>query len=197
MKHLIIIGILSIITNYCFAQSETENIALEICDKLKNINFNEDTESINQKSLEAIQSTYLEKQSLIKGLMKEYSKKYPNESDVEVSKILGRDITFYLMKNCNTYLRITMFKNKPVPQISSTTENVGDDFTELLNQQIKTEKISQSMVDNCMIKAMDKNEKELIKKFGSKYSLEFTTEFQAYLMTKCEPYMKWTASLIN
>jgi hypothetical protein len=42
-----------------------------------------------------------------------------------------------------------------------------------------------------------KKEKELITKFGSFYSDNFTKEFIAFLMTKCEPYMKWTASQLN
>lgn len=198
MKHLIIIlGLLLTLTNYGFGQSEVENIATEICAKLRSVNLNKDSESVNKKALEIIQDTYQSKQDLIKTLVKQYAKTYTDKSEVEISKIIDQDITFYLMKDCEVYQRITMFKNDPVPNISPTTEKVGDDFTELLTQRIKTETISQSIVDDCMNKSMDKNGKELTKKFSSKYSLGFIKEFQAYLLTKCEPYMKWTASMIN
>lgn len=198
MKYLIVIfGIFITMTNYCLAQSEVENIATEICTTLKDVNLNKELESVNKKSQEIIQETYLRKQDLIKTLIIEYSKTNKDKSDVEILKIIGRDITFYLMKDCEIYQRITMFKNEIVPKISSTTEKTGTDFTEFLTHKIKTETITRSIVDDCMTKAMDKNEKELVKNFGSKYSLAFTKEFQAYLLTKCEPYMKWTASLIN
>lgn len=198
MKQLaILIGLFISMTFYCHAQSQTESIAQEICDKLNEVDLDQNSESSNNKSIEVIQSTYLRNQESIKKLISEYSKTNANKSDIEISKLVGRDITFYLMKNCIVYQRITMFKNKPVPDISTTTEKVGEDFTELLTVKSKTNNISQSLVDECMIKAMDKNEKELVRNFGSKFSLTFTREFQAYLMTKCEPYMTWSASLIN
>lgn len=119
-------------TFYCHAQSQTERIAKEICDKLNDVNLDQNSEFSNNKSIEIIQSTYLRNQESIKKLISEYSKTYTNKSDIEIAKLVGRDITFYLMKNCNVYQRITMFKNKPVPNISTTTEKVGEDFTELL-----------------------------------------------------------------
>jgi len=198
MKQLtVLIGLFISMTFNCHAQSQTERIAKEICDKLNDVNLDQSSEFSNNKSIEIIQSTYLRNQESIKKLISEYSKTYTNKSNIEIAKLVGRDITFYLMKNCNVYQRITMFKNKPVPNISTTTEKVGEDFTELLIVKTKTNNISQSLVDECMIKAMDKNEKELVRNFGSKFSLAFTREFQAYLMTKCEPYMTWTASLLN
>jgi hypothetical protein len=184
-------------TIYCHAQSQTESIAIEICDKLNDVNLDQNSESLNNKSIEIIQSTYLSNQETIKKLRSDYSETYTNKSDIEIAKLVGQDITFYLMKNCNVYQRITMFKNKPVPNISTTTDKVGDEFTELLTSKTKTSNISQSLVDDCIIKAINNNKKELVKSFGSEFSLEFTKEFQAYLLTKCEPYMKWTASLIN
>lgn len=198
MKHLIIIlGFLLTLTNYSLGQSEVEKIATDICTKLQSVNLKEDSESVNKKAFELIQDTYQGKQDLIRTLVKKYAQTYTDKSEVEISKIIGQNITFYLMKDCEVYQQITMFKNGPVSNISATTEKVGTDFTELLTQRIKTEKISQSIVDDCINKSMDKNEKELTKKFGSKYSLGFIQEFQAYLLTKCEPYMKWTASMIN
>lgn len=133
MKQLtILIGLFISMTFYCHAQSQTERIAKEICDKLNDVNLDQNSEFSNNKSIEIIQSTYLRNQESIKKLISEYSKTYTNKSDIEIAKLVGRDITFYLMKNCNVYQRITMFKNKPVPNISTTTEKVGEDFTELL-----------------------------------------------------------------
>ena len=198
MKNLIaILGFLLIFTSYSLGQSEVEKIATDICTELQTLNLNEDSELVNKKSIEIIQDIYQSKQDLIKTLVKKYSQTYIGKSEVEISKIVGQDITFHLMKDCEVYQRITMFKNGHIPNISTTTEKIGDDFTELLTQRIKTESISTKIVDDCMNKSMDKNKNELIKKYGSKYSVEFIEEFKAYLLTKCEPYMKWTTSMIK
>jgi hypothetical protein len=74
---------------------------------------------------------------------------------------------------------------------------VGKIFTRILNKKIKKEKISYEIVDKLMLEAMKMKEKELIKKFGSFYSDKFTKEFTAFLMTKCDPYMRWIASQLN
>jgi hypothetical protein len=198
LKHLFTLGIFIItLFHHGYGQSEIENIASEICGKIEKLDLNKSTQVVNQKAQEIIQSTYLRNQEKIRKLITDYSEEYKNKSDIELSKIIGRDITFHLMKTCETYQRITMFKNEPVPKISKTAEKVCADFTAFLVEKTKSEDISQSIVDECMILALDKNEKLLIKKYESKYSWEFTQEFQAYLLTRCEPYMKWTASMIN
>ena len=174
-----------------------EKISNEICEDLKKVDLSLSIEVVNQKALEAIQAIYQSNEKQIQDLYIEYSKADKKKSATEISRLVGQDITYTLMKDCEPYLRITMFKNQPIPQISATTDSIGNDFTELLNEEIKTEAISQSLVDKCMVRITDKYAKTIENEYGDRFSLEFINEFQAYLMTRCEPYMRWTASLIK
>ena len=198
MKNIILITFLIIIiNNICLGQSKSETMSKILCEKLESIDINQDIKTLNKESVSAIQKTYKENQGLIREIMTDLKKNLKNKSDLEISKVIGQNITYYSMKNCENYQRITIFKNKPTPEISKTTKYIGIIFKKILEEKIKRKKISYNILDKSMFEAMKIKEKELIKKFGSFYSDNFTKEFTAFLMTKCEPYMRWTASLMN
>ena len=189
--------LLIFITSISFSQSKLEKISTIACEKLEGVNLNQNIKNLNKEAVSIIKKTYRENQSLIRKLTTDLKKDLKDKTDLEISKIIGHNMTFNLMKNCKVYQRVTMFKNQPVPKISKLTENIGEIFTRILEGKTKTKKISYEIVDKSMFEAMKKKEKELITKFGSFYSDNFTKEFIAFLMTKCEPYMKWTASQLN
>ena len=189
--------LLIFITSFSFSQSKLEKISSIACEKLGKVNLNQNIRTLNKEAVSIIKNMYRENQSLIRNITIELKKDLKDKTDLEISKIIGQNITFNLMKNCKVYQRITMFKNKPVPKISKLTENIGGIFTRILEEKTKTKKISNQIIDESMFEAMKKKEKELITKFGSFYSDSFTKEFIVFLMTKCEPYMKWTAGQLN
>ena len=66
---------------------------------------------------------------------------------------------------------------------------------EFWRKKLKQKKISNEIIEKSMFEAMKKKEKELITKFGSlesdNFTKEFMKEFSAFIMTRCEPFMRW------
>lgn len=193
MKNKFVLVIILIFGHFfCFGQTLVEDMAIQICKKLDKINLEESTNTINQIGLEIIHNTYQENADEILQLMTKQSGEFESKSDIELSKIVGSQVTYILMKDCKTFQRITMFNNEPIPEVSIVTEMIGIDFTKILDKKLKTAIISDPLIDECMGLAMDQFEQELVEQFGSKYSIEFSKEFFVFLITRCEPYMKWT-----
>lgn len=120
----------------------------------------------------------------------------PIKRDQNIAKRkVGQEILFFLMKDCEYFQRITMFNNKPVPKVSATTLKVGKYFTELLIEKSKSRNIDDDLVDECIIEASIENYDLIAKSFGEWNSPQFLQEFEAYRMTQCIPYIRWTASV--
>ena len=196
MKKLTINTFLLIfITSISFSQSKTEKISTIFCEKLERINLNQNIEVLYKEAASIIKKTKRENQSLINELTTGLRKYAKGLTNLEILESINQNITFNLMKNCRVYQRITMFKNQPVPKISKLAENVGGIFTRILEEKTKTKKISNEIIEKSMFEAMKKKEKELITKFGSlesdNFTKEFMKEFNAFIMTRCEPFMRW------
>ena len=200
MKKLTINTFLLIfITSISFSQSKTEKISTIFCEKLERINLNQNIEVLYKEAASIIKKTKRENQSLINELTTGLRKYAKGLTNLEILESINQNITFNLMKNCRVYQRITMFKNQPVPKISKLAENVGGIFTRILEEKTKTKKISNEIVEKSMFEALIKKEKELITKFGSlesdNFTKEFMKEFSAFIMTRCEPFMRWRSQL--
>ena len=200
MKKLTINTFLLIfITSISFSQSKTEKISTIFCEKLERINLNQNIEVLYKEAASIIKKTKRENQSLINELTTGLRKYAKGLTDLEILESINQNIIFNLMKNCRVYQRITMFKNQPVPKISKLAENVGGIFTRILEEKTKTKKISNEIIEKSMFEAMKKKEKELITKFGSlesdNFTKEFMKEFSAFIMTRCEPFMRWRSQL--
>lgn len=200
MKKLTINTFLLIfITSISFSQSKTEKISTIFCEKLERVNLNQNIEVLNKEAASIIKKTKRENQSLINELTTDLRKYAKGLTDLEILESINQNITFNLMKNCRVYQIITMFKNQPVPKISKLAENVGGIFTRILEEKTKTKKISNEIVEKSMFEALIKKEKELITKFGSlesdNFTKEFMKEFSAFIMTRCEPFMRWRSQL--
>ena len=196
MKKLTINTFLLIfITSISFSQSKIEKISTIFCEKLERVNLNQNIEVLNKEAASIIKKTKRENQSLINELTTDLRKYAKGLTDLEILESINQNITFNLMKNCRVYQIITMFKNQPVPKISKLAENVGGIFTRILEEKTKTKKISNEIVEKSMFEALIKKEKELITKFGSLESDNFTKEFSAFIMTRCEPFMRWRSQL--
>ena len=169
------------------------------CEKLERVNLNQNIEVLNKEAASIIKKTKRENQSLINELTTDLRKYAKGLTDLEILESINQNITFNLMKNCRVYQIITMFKNQPVPKISKLAENVGGIFTRILEEKTKTKKISNEIVEKSMFEALIKKEKELITKFGSlesdNFTKEFMKEFSAFIMTRCEPFMRWRSQL--
>ena len=200
MKKLTINTFLLIfITSISFSQSKTEKISTIFCEKLERINLNQNIEVLYKEAASIIKKTKRENQSLINELTTGLRKYAKGLTNLEILESINQNITFNLMKNCRVYHIITMFKNQPVPKISKLAENVGGIFTRILEEKTKTKKISNEIIEKSMFEAMKKKEKELITKFGSlesdNFTKEFMKEFSAFIMTRCEPFMRWRSQL--
>ena len=200
MKKLTINTFLLIfITSISFSQSKTEKISTIFCEKLERINLNQNIEVLYKEAASIIKKTKRENQSLINELTTGLRKYAKGLTNLEILESINQNITFNLMKNCRVYQRITMFKNQPVPKISKLAENVGGIFTRILEEKTKTKKISNEIIEKSMFEAMKKKEKELITKFGSlesdNFTKEFMKEFSAFIMTRCEPFKRWISQL--
>ncbi len=200
MKKLTINTFLLIfITSISFSQSKIEKISTIFCEKLERVNLNQNIEVLNKEAASIIKKTKRENQSLINELTTDLRKYAKGLTDLEILESINQNITFNLMKNCRVYQIITMFKNQPVPKISKLAENVGGIFTRILEEKTKTKKISNEIVEKSMFEALIKKEKELITKFGSlesdNFTKEFMKEFSAFIMTRCEPFMRWRSQL--
>ena len=200
MKKLTINTFLLIfITSISFSQSKIEKISTIFCEKLERVSLNQNIEVLNKEAASIIKKTKRENQSLINELTTDLRKYAKGLTDLEILESINQNITFNLMKNCRVYQIITMFKNQPVPKISKLAENVGGIFTRILEEKTKTKKISNEIVEKSMFEALIKKEKELITKFGSlesdNFTKEFMKEFSAFIMTRCEPFMRWRSQL--
>jgi len=200
MKKLTINTFLLIfITSISFSQSKIEKISTIFCEKLERVNLNQNIEVLNKEAASIIKKTKRENQSLINELTTDLRKYAKGLTDLEILESINQNITFNLMKNCRVYQIITMFKNQPVPKISKLADNVGGIFTRILEEKTKTKKISNEIVEKSMFEALIKKEKELITKFGSlesdNFTKEFMKEFSAFIMTRCEPFMRWRSQL--
>jgi hypothetical protein len=196
MKYLLFLGLIVIMSaGSAFSQTLEETIATEVCEEIEDLDFSTPSNNITRCYQEAIQEVYLRYQQELSKLLLEYSD-INNLSELESSNLIGREISYYLMKGCENYQRITMFNFKPVPKISPTVNQIGEDFTRLLLAEMENNEISQEIIDSCMDEAIINNEDKLAEHFGSVFSLEFEKEFQAYLFTKCDPYMRWLAGQI-
>lgn len=180
-----------------FAQINESKLAEKVCLQLDKLDMNKSSVDLNNETLNLIQKTYSNNQDLISELLIEYRKTHTKTSDLELSKLIGQKVTYFLMDNCENYQRITMFHSKPVPKISETTRNIGDEFTELLIERSKSEPMSQSLIDKCIYEITEKRSGKVEEKFGHKYSEIFIAEFQAYLMTESKPYMNWLSKQIK
>lgn len=197
MKHLILAALMLTITNTCLAQPEVERIANEICVKFQTLDLTMDSEIINREAEKKIQETYEQNLVALEPLIQQYAEINSNLTYLEAIKLVGHDITYQLMKDCEAFQRITMFKNGPVPEISALSYKIGADFTQMLSDRLKVDSLSATTIDECIVAAIEKNEPSLIKTYGPEYSVPFTKEFQVYLLTKCEPYMRWAASMVK
>ena len=181
----------------CFSQTEEEIIADAVCKNLSKLNLSESPNSLNQKALNTIQKAYQDFQPKILDLMVVYKKKHPGLSDLDLSKLIGQEITVYLMDKCVPYQRITMFQSQPVPKLSETTKMIGEKYTELLMNRSKSQKITQNLIDDCIIEVTDKYANLVKQKYGDRYSEKFIKEFQTYLMTESLPHIRWMAHQIK
>ncbi|SFU01663.1 hypothetical protein SAMN04489724_3315 [Algoriphagus locisalis] len=179
------------------SQSQEMEIANSICNKLSSLDLTEPTTVLNQKSISAMQQVYQGFQSKSADLIEGYRKKYPNKSDIEITKAIGQEVTALLMHECIAYQRITMFNAQPVPEISDAVTKVGKDFTLLLTSKGVIEELSQGLIDECIVQVMDQNSDLILKAYGNISSPKFMQEFQAYLMTESIPYIRWVASQLN
>jgi hypothetical protein len=189
---LIAVSILLIGSQNTYGQDEMEILTNKVCAKLDSIELTQDNEKIAECAKGIIEATYLGNQSTINELVKSNSEKYPTKTKAELVELTVAEITFSLMKGCEQYQRITMFNNQPGPTISPTTYLIGQEFTVLLEEVLRTQAISQSVIDECIEKIIAKN---LGKIFANGGLNQFNKEFNAYLLTKCEVYMKWGAGM--
>lgn len=183
--------------SFAFCQSEEEMIAEAICANLSKLDLTEASATLNQKALNTIQKVYQDYQPKATKLIESYREKYPNTTDMELTKLIGQEVTVFLMDKCVAYQRITMFGANPVPKISDTAIKIGEEFTDLLSNKMQTQKVSQSLIDDCVMQVIDKYTNLISKTYGDPYDQQFIQEFQAYLMTESMPYIRWMASQIK
>jgi hypothetical protein len=189
--------VLAFLPSILLSQTMENRIADSICYKLSKLDLSNSLTDLNNKAIQTIQETYIDFQEEINQLITEQKKIQPSLSNTDISNFIGQSITLQLMGKCENYQRITMFQNNPIPNISNITMKVGEEFTALLLDEMKTKEISYDLVNQCIIISTEKYSSEIEEEFGDRYSMQFISEFKAYLMTKSLPYMKWTASMVK
>ncbi|MEQ9437480.1 MAG: hypothetical protein RIG62_00485 [Cyclobacteriaceae bacterium] len=178
-------------------QTQEEDIASVICSNLSELDLTEAPATLNQKSLAIIQKVYQDFQPRSAELFVAYREMYKGKSDLEISKLIGQQVTVHLMDECVAYQRITMFNAQPVPKITETARQIGKEFTTLFTERMKSGSITQTTVGECVTQVTNKNAHIIEKVYGDPQSPKFIEEFLAYLMTDSMPYMKWMASQIR
>lgn len=188
---------LAFIPTICFSQKSEKDLATIVCHKLSNIDLTQPKNVVDQESVNVMGETYMTYQADILKLMETYRVIYSDLSDTEIATLISKEITVNLMMECESYQSITMFNRQPAPKISETTRLVGEYFNDLLIKKTKDTPITSVIVDVSIFEATENYKEEITTHFGSMESEQFISEFNAYLMTKSIPYVRWTSGMIS
>lgn len=178
-----------------FGQEAERQIASEVCVELTKLDLKRDPEWINTQTAEIFRKVYAANDKRMFQLYQNYVESGKTHSTDEARQLVGQEIMVNMMKDCQHYQRITMFNYGPVPTVSKTAQKVGEAFTKLLIEKSRDRKIDEDLVYDCITEVSVENYDLIEEEFGDWSSQEFRKEFEAYLMTKCEPYIRWTASM--
>lgn len=185
---------LCILPFFAFSQEGEEQIASEICIGLSKLDLTQHPNTINSQAKKIFIDVYTANGAKMQERLNHYLAKNKGMEAEGARKKVGQEILFFLMKDCESFQRITMFDYGPVPAISETILKVGKDFTVFFNEKLKTNKMDADMVDECIMLATIENYDLLKATYGDLNSSEFYQDLNAYLMTKCIPYMRWTVA---
>ncbi|HPE99242.1 MAG: hypothetical protein AB7V36_10615 [Bacteroidales bacterium] len=197
MRNLLIL--LLLLSGFSALQAQVTEISIadDVCDSLSAIDFSKSKEEIIRDSKPLLTLSLFSHAEDIISIGKNYKAQNPDLSETDAIKHVNQEIIFQLMKKCVPFQRMTMFNCDSVPELSETTVLVGEAFTAMLIEKTKNQPIDQNIVDNCVVDVIDNYETKIIDSFGEKFHPDFLAEFNAYLLTRCEPYMHWTAELIS
>lgn len=174
-----------------FSQEVEEQIAAEVCIGLSKLDLTQNPNTVNTQAKKVFTDVYTANGGRLQEKYNQFRAKNKGMEAKLASEKFGKEILFFLMKDCESFQRITMFNYGPVPKLSETTLKVGKDFTDLFNEKAKTGKVDEEIVNECIMMATIENYDLIEENYGKGNSPEFQVEFEAYLMTKCIPYMRW------
>ena len=175
------------------AQNTIEEIAKEVCKELHKVNLADTSTPAITRAI-----------SIVKGLVPRiehgavvdnYKKAHPDAatlSQVQLEDRMITDIASLLMRDCPPFLAIAMNNGKPMPEVSKATAKIGDRFTSLLDERLKSAHMSQALVNECTAKIIEENKGELARIYGEDYTTAFQSDFRSWLLSRCEPYKRWT-----
>ncbi|MFA0962307.1 hypothetical protein AB9P05_10895 [Roseivirga sp. BDSF3-8] len=191
MKMYFLTGFLIFSFGIGMGQSPDAELAGKVCASMDDVDFSMDETELNELVMQSIQNVYKEETELIVKAMNVHMEANEGMTQQEAGLVIGNAVRLELMDNCENFQRITMFKGKPVPEISDLTRKVGEEITEDIAGKEKNGGLTMEIIDKAMSEAMDKYGAEIDKQFGKRYSLEFSDQLTAYLQTESRPYMRW------
>lgn len=180
--------------NRAAAQDTVEEIAKEVCRELKKVDLSDTSTPAMSRAMDVVKGLV---PSIEHGkVVENYKKKHPGAANLTPEQLEDRiitDIACLLMRDCPPFLAIAMNNGQPMPAVSAAIGKMGDRFSRLLDDKLKTAGMSQKLVNECTAKVVEENQGELIKTYGAEnYMTAFQNDFRSYLLTRCEPYKRWT-----
>lgn len=175
------------------AQNTIEEIAKEVCRELHKVDLADTSTPALARAMDVVKGLIprIEHGAVIEN----YKKAHPDAaalSQVQLEDRMITDIASLLMRDCPPFLAIAMNNGKPMPEVSKATVRIGDRFTSLLEERLKDAPMSQALVNECTAKIIEENKSELEKTYGADYATAFQGDFRSYLLSRCEPYKRWT-----
>jgi hypothetical protein len=175
------------------AQNTIEEVAKDVCAELCKVDLANTSTPAIARAMEVVKALvpHIEHGAVIDN----YKKKYPDAAKLPQAQLEDRmitDIACLLMRDCPAFIAIAMNNGKKMPEVSKATAKIGDRFTTLLGEKLKSAPMSQNLVNECTAKVMEENINELTKTYGADYATAFPNDFRSYLLTRCEPYKRWT-----
>ena len=180
-------------TGRAAAQNTIEDVAREVCRELGKVDLADTSTPAIARAMEVVKGLVprIEHGAVIEN----YRKKHPDAAAltrVQLEDRMITDIASLLMRDCPSFLAIAMNNGKPMPEVTKTVAGIGDRFTRLLEEKLKSAPMSQGLVNECTAKVIGENKDELTKIYGADYASAFQNDFRSYLFTRCEPYKRWT-----
>jgi hypothetical protein len=176
------------------AQDTVEGVAKRISREVATLDLGESPMLTQMKVLEIVTAMAADVDH--KKVREDYARRNSTTglTDEQVENAIVAEIAYILMQDSPQMLAIALNGNKPFAEVPEELIPVGKRFTALLNVHAKSAPVSQAVVDQCMAKVMDEHRDLLTARYGESYAAPFAAEIRPYLLTRCEPYMRWSAS---
>lgn len=176
------------------AQDTVEGVAKRIAQEVKKLDLNESSMLTQMKVFEIVSSLATEVDH--NKVKQDYARRNNTDglSTEEVENAVVAEIAYLLMQDSPQMLAIALNGNKLLPEVPDQLVPLGKRFTALLNVRARSAPITQGVVDECLAKVAEENRDMLVKRYGENYAAPFNAELRGYLLTRCEPYMRWSAA---